>query len=133
MLEEAVEEKYRLQLNAKDEQIRIYLQQNTNLLEIIKLQASQPININNSNYTLRIGFSMICVFLQSGARHFRKYSKLQIIVIPNSEFRSVSRDAVAFAQASRQTQQVPSSGIISEGLRESFRAASTPNSELMLV
>ena len=43
-----IEEQYKLQLGAKEEQIDIYRQHNTDLLEIIKLKASQPINQNNS-------------------------------------------------------------------------------------
>lgn len=43
-----IEERHKLQLGAKEEQINIYRQQNTNLLEIIKLKANQPINLNNS-------------------------------------------------------------------------------------
>jgi len=45
----SLEEKYKLELGAKDDQINnIYRQHNTDLLEIIKSQASQPINSNNS-------------------------------------------------------------------------------------
>lgn len=40
----AIEEKYRLQLNVKDKQLAFYHQQSANLMEIIKLQASRPIN-----------------------------------------------------------------------------------------
>ncbi len=43
---EAAEERYRQQLNAKDKQISNFLQQNTHLMKIIEIQASQPININ---------------------------------------------------------------------------------------
>ena len=39
------EEKYRLELNFKEEQIQFYRQNYTEVLEIIKLTASQPINI----------------------------------------------------------------------------------------
>ena len=46
MLKEA-EEKYRLELNFKDEQIQFYRQNYTQVLDIIKLTASQPINIQN--------------------------------------------------------------------------------------
>ena len=44
----SIEEKYKLQLGTKDEQINIYRQHNTDLLEIIKLKAIQPVNLNNS-------------------------------------------------------------------------------------
>lgn len=44
----SLEENYKLKLNAKDEQIDIYRQHNTDLLEIIKLKANQPVNLNNS-------------------------------------------------------------------------------------
>ncbi|MGK7894259.1 MAG: pentapeptide repeat-containing protein [Xenococcus sp. (in: cyanobacteria)] len=46
MLDEA-EEKYRLLISYKDEQLAIYQQQNTNLNEILKLLASKPTNIQN--------------------------------------------------------------------------------------
>ncbi len=39
----AIEDKYRLELNAKDREIEIYKQQNTNIFEIAKLAASRPI------------------------------------------------------------------------------------------
>ena len=39
-----LETQYRERLDAKDEQIEIYKQQSTNLLEIVRLQASRPIN-----------------------------------------------------------------------------------------
>ncbi len=52
----AIDEKYQHQLRAKDEQIAIYRQQSTNLIEMAKLMASRPINVeaitvveNNSN------------------------------------------------------------------------------------
>ncbi len=51
---EAQEEKYRLLLSAKDEQINDFRQQNTQLLEIIKLKASQPININISDRVINV-------------------------------------------------------------------------------
>ena len=41
----AIEDKYRLELNAKDREIEIYKQQNTNIFEIAKLAASRPINV----------------------------------------------------------------------------------------
>ena len=41
----AIDEKYRAELNAKDSEINIYRQQSANLLEIAKLQASRPINV----------------------------------------------------------------------------------------
>lgn len=43
---EAAEEKYKLLLDAKDEEINRYFQQNTQLMRIVELQASQPVNIN---------------------------------------------------------------------------------------
>ncbi|WP_414755844.1 pentapeptide repeat-containing protein [Anabaena sp. CCY 9910] len=39
----AIEEKYKIKLQAKDEQIAIYRQHNTNLAEIVKLMAERPI------------------------------------------------------------------------------------------
>ncbi len=45
----ALEERYKAQLEAKDNQITIYCQQSADLKEIIKLQASQPIQIQNIN------------------------------------------------------------------------------------
>ena len=41
----AIEEKYRTELNAKDTEISIYRQQSADLMEIAKLQASRPINV----------------------------------------------------------------------------------------
>ncbi len=42
----ALEEKYRLLLNSKDEQINVYRQKSSDLQEIVKLLASRPTNIN---------------------------------------------------------------------------------------
>lgn len=39
------EQQYRERLNAKDKEIEVYREQNTNLWEIVKLKASQPFNI----------------------------------------------------------------------------------------
>ena len=46
---QSIEEKYKSQLGAKDDEIKnIYRQHNTDLLEIIKREANRPINSNNS-------------------------------------------------------------------------------------
>jgi uncharacterized protein YjbI with pentapeptide repeats len=42
----AIEDRYRLKLKAKDNEIEIYKQQSTDLLELAKLAASRPINIS---------------------------------------------------------------------------------------
>ena len=42
---QAVEEKYKAVLAAKDREIEIYHQQSANMMEIVKLQASRPINV----------------------------------------------------------------------------------------
>jgi uncharacterized protein YjbI with pentapeptide repeats len=44
----AIEDRYRLELNAKDKEIEIYKQQSTNMFEIAKLAASRPINISQT-------------------------------------------------------------------------------------
>jgi uncharacterized protein YjbI with pentapeptide repeats len=41
----AIENKYRIQLQTKDEQLDIFRQENTNLWEMAKLMASRPINV----------------------------------------------------------------------------------------
>ncbi|MGH2414460.1 MAG: pentapeptide repeat-containing protein, partial [Microcystaceae cyanobacterium] len=46
---QAVEEKYKAQLQAKDEQIVIYRQQSGEMKEIISLLASKPINVQVDN------------------------------------------------------------------------------------
>lgn len=40
-----LEAQYRKELQAKDDEITFYRQQNTNILEIVKLQATRPINV----------------------------------------------------------------------------------------
>ncbi len=45
---EAVEEKYRNQLQAKDREINIYHRQSADMMEIAKLLASRPINVENN-------------------------------------------------------------------------------------
>jgi uncharacterized protein YjbI with pentapeptide repeats len=44
----AVEDRYRLELNAKDNEIEIYKQKSTDILELAKLAASRPINISQT-------------------------------------------------------------------------------------
>ncbi|MEH2095903.1 pentapeptide repeat-containing protein [Nostoc sp.] len=46
---QAVEEKYKAQLQAKDEQIVVYRQQSGEMTEIVKLLASKPINVQVDN------------------------------------------------------------------------------------
>nr|WP_223278159.1 pentapeptide repeat-containing protein [Nostoc sp. 'Peltigera membranacea cyanobiont' 232] len=46
---QAVEEKYKAQLQAKDEQIVVYRQQSGDMAEIVKLLASKPINVQVDN------------------------------------------------------------------------------------
>ncbi|MEH2236986.1 pentapeptide repeat-containing protein [Nostoc sp.] len=46
---QAVEEKYKVQLQAKDEQIVIYRQQSGEMTEIVKLLANKPINVQVDN------------------------------------------------------------------------------------
>ena len=43
----AVEERYKAELNAKETEITIYRQQSADMMEIVKLQASKPINVTN--------------------------------------------------------------------------------------
>ncbi|MEO0407530.1 MAG: pentapeptide repeat-containing protein [Cyanobacteria bacterium P01_A01_bin.135] len=43
---QAAEERYRAQLDAKDEQITDYRQQNANMQEVVKLLAARPINVD---------------------------------------------------------------------------------------
>jgi len=42
---QTIEHKYRIQLQAKDEQLDVFRQENTNLWEMAKLMASRPINV----------------------------------------------------------------------------------------
>lgn len=49
-----LDEIYRKELQAKDEQIEIYRQQNTNLTDIVKFLGSRPINIENRNITINV-------------------------------------------------------------------------------
>jgi hypothetical protein len=44
-----LEAQYKKELNAKDNEIAIYREQNTHLNEIVKIMASRPISINNNN------------------------------------------------------------------------------------
>ena len=46
---QAVEEKYKVQLQAKDEQIVVYRQQSGEMVEIVKLLANKPINVQVDN------------------------------------------------------------------------------------
>ena len=46
---QAVEEKYKAQLQAKDEQIAVYRQQSGDMAEIVKLLANKPINVQVDN------------------------------------------------------------------------------------
>jgi hypothetical protein len=43
-----IEEKYRLELNAKDKEIEIYKEKSADILELAKLAASRPINISQN-------------------------------------------------------------------------------------
>lgn len=42
----AVEDRYKTELNAKENEIKIYRQQSADMMEIVKLQASKPINVD---------------------------------------------------------------------------------------
>jgi hypothetical protein len=44
----AIEDKYRLELNAKNEKIEIYKQKSADIMELAKLAASRPINISQT-------------------------------------------------------------------------------------
>ena len=104
---QAIEEKYTLELNFKNEQLVTYRQHNTDLMEIIKLKASQPIQ-NIIDVTARAESDMSDTFKidQSGATNpnvaVAKDNAKQQVNITNL----TSEQKQNLAQAAKEIQQL---------------------------